>query len=125
MLAFTIFAPSHKVEGTARKTSYCFASHAITELMPPDARQKGDKLFINVFIGTFAVIAALLVFGYIVYLVNYLSTLWYVLNQLDLEWNSVHDLAWIVHLSDVQLETLFIKFYKVRNSWRSLIHSTQ
>lgn len=93
--------------------------------MPPDARRKGDRLFINVFIGTFAVIAALLVFGYIVYLVNYLSTLWYVLNQLDLEWNSVHDMAWIVHLSDEQLETLYTKFCEVRNSWRSLFHSAK
>ena len=93
--------------------------------MPPDERRKGDRLFINVLIGTFAVIAALLVFGYIVYLVNYLSTLWYVLNQLDLEWNSVHDMAWIVHLSDEQLETLYTKFCEVRNSWRSLFHSTK
>lgn len=82
-------------------------------------------MFINVFIGTFAVIAALLVFGYIVYLVNYLSTLWYVLNQLDLEWNSVHDMAWIVHLSDKQLETLYTKFCEVRSSWRSLINRTK
>lgn len=82
-------------------------------------------MFINVFIGTFAVIAALLVFGYIVYLVNYLSTLWYVLNQLDLEWRSVHDMAWIVHLSDEQLETLYTKFCEVRNLWRSLFHSAK
>ena len=82
-------------------------------------------MFINVFIGTFAVIAALLVFGYIVYLINRLSTLWYVLNELDLEWNSVHDMAWIVHLSDEQLETLYTKFCEVRNLWRRLIRSTK
>ncbi len=93
--------------------------------MPPDVRREGDRLFINVFIGTFAVIAALLVFGYIVYLVNYLSTLWYVLNQLDFEWRSVHDMAWIVHLSDEQLETLYTKFCEVRNLWRSLIGRTK
>ena len=93
--------------------------------MPPDARREGDRLFINVFIGTFAVIAALLVFGCIVYLVNYLSTIWYVLNRLDLELDSVHDMAWIVHLSDEQLETLYTKFCEVRNLWRRLIHSTK
>lgn len=92
--------------------------------MPPDARRKVDRLFINVFIGTFAVIAALLVFGCIVYLVNYLSTLWYVLHRLDLDlsWCTVHDMAWMVNLSDEQLETLYTKFCEVRNSWRSLIN---
>lgn len=82
-------------------------------------------MFINAFIGTLAVIAALLVFGYIVYLVNYLSTLWYVLNQLDFEWRSVHDMAWMVDLSDEQLETLYTKFCKVRNLWHSLIGRTK
>lgn len=92
--------------------------------MPPDARQEGDRLFINVFIGTFAVIAALLVFGYIVYLINRLSTLWYVLHRLDLDlsWCTVHDLAWMVDLNDEQLETLYTKFCEVRNLWRSLIN---
>lgn len=110
-----------------RITSCCFASHAITELMPQDERQEGDRLFINVFIGTFAVIAALLVFGYIVYLINRLSTLWYVLHRLDLDlsWCTVHDLAWMVDLSDEQLETLYTKFCEVRNSWRSLINRTK
>lgn len=82
-------------------------------------------MFINVFIGTFAVIAALLVFGYIVYLINYLSTLWYVFNQLDLEWCSVHEMAWMVDLSDEQLETLYTKFCEVRNLWRSLTNRTK
>lgn len=95
--------------------------------MPPDVRREGDRLFINVFIGTFAVIAALLVFGYIVYLINRLSTLWHVLHRLDLDlsWCTVHDLAWMVDLSDEQLETLYTKFCEVRNSWRSLINRTK
>lgn len=41
-LACIISAPSHRVEGTARKTSCCFASRATTELMPLDVRQKGS-----------------------------------------------------------------------------------
>lgn len=83
-------------------------------------------MFINAFIGTLAVIAALLVFGYIVYLINYLSTLWYVLHRLDLDlsWCTVHDMAWMVDLSDEQLETLYTKFCEVRNLWRSLFHSS-
>ena len=95
--------------------------------MPQDERQEGDRLFINVFIGTFAVIAALLVFGYIVYLINRLSTLWYVLHRLDLDlsWCTVQDLAWMVDLSDEQLESLYTKFCEVRNWWRSLINSTK
>ena len=41
---FIIFAPSPKVEGMEPITSCCFASRAITELMPPDARRKGGQM---------------------------------------------------------------------------------
>lgn len=37
-------APSHMVEGMEPTTSCCFASHAITELMPPDERLEGRKM---------------------------------------------------------------------------------
>lgn len=32
------------MEGTARITSCCFASRAITELMPPDERREGRQM---------------------------------------------------------------------------------
>ena len=43
-LVFTTSAPSHKVEGTARTTSCCFASRAIIELMLPDVRREGRQM---------------------------------------------------------------------------------
>lgn len=43
-LAFTISAPSHRVEGTAPTTSCCFAFRATTELMQPDERLEGSQM---------------------------------------------------------------------------------
>lgn len=43
-LACIISDHSHRVEGMEPTTSCCFASRAITELMPPDERREGRKM---------------------------------------------------------------------------------
>lgn len=114
------------VEGTARITSCCFASRATTELMPPDARQKGDKLSIYfaliVFGIGFIVLILLLFIIKIIEFIFYVRYAYRLMKRIDQDpWN-ILDAARALDVTPMQVRILYTNFCEVRNSWRSLIN---
>ncbi len=129
MLECIISAHSHRVEGTARITSCCFACRAITELMPPDARREGDKLVINsvviALVTTIIVGIMLLLIISAVEFFSYIRSVYLLMKRIDQDpWN-ILDVSWALDMTPTQVKILYTKFCEVRNSWRSLIHSTK
>lgn len=110
-------------------TSCCFASRAITELMPPDARLKGDKLVVNsvviALVITIIVGVALLLVINVIEFFFYVRTVYRLMKWIDQDpWNML-DAASVLDMTPMQVKILYTKFCEVRNSWRSLFHSTK
>lgn len=110
-------------------TSCCFASRAITELMPPDARLKWDKLVVNsvviALVITIIVGVALLLVINVIEFFFYVRTVYRLMKWIDQDpWNML-DAASVLDMTLMQVKILYTKFCEVRNSWRSLFRSTK
>ena len=97
--------------------------------MPPDARKKGDRLFIYyaliVFGIGFIVLILLLLIIRAIEFFFYIRSFYRLMKRIDQDpWN-ILDVACVLNMTPTQVKILYTKFCEVRNSWRSLIHSTK
>lgn len=113
----------------ARITSCCFASRAITESMPPDARREGDRLVVNsvviALVITIIVGVALLLIIRVIEFFFYVRYVYRLMKLVDQDpWNML-DAARALDVTPAQVRILYNKFCEVRNLWRSLFSSTK
>lgn len=97
--------------------------------MPPDARLKGDKLVVNsvviALVITIIVGVALLLVINVIEFFFYVRTVYRLMKWIDQDpWNML-DAASVLDMTPMQVKILYTKFCEVRNSWRSLFHSTK
>lgn len=97
--------------------------------MPPDARREGDKLVVNsvviALVITIIVGIMLLLIISAVEFFSYIRSVYLLMKRIDQDpWN-ILDVSWALDMTPTQVKILYTKFCEVRNSWRSLIHSTK
>ena len=97
--------------------------------MPPDARQKGDRLLICFTLMAFGigfiVLILLLLIIRIIEFIFYVRYAYRLMKRIDQDpWNML-DAARALDVTPAQVRILYNKFCEVRNLWRSLFRSTK
>lgn len=96
--------------------------------MPPDARQKGDRLsiyFALIAFGIGFIVLILLLIIRVIEFFFYVRFVYRLMKRIDQDpWNML-DAARALDVTPAQVRILYNKFCEVRNSWRSLFRSTK